>query len=111
MICGIIVPPVPSQIPPGNWGGSGSNLRWPGGNHRGRSASVQHGSGTLSVAHDLCMEEISHEGFVSDRSALRGRNVRHHTAHTASNAEWSSSLLKNLKSSAFVLRFSSSYKR
>src|SRR6478672_5793614 len=48
MICGIIVPPVPSQIPPGNWGGSGSNLRWPGGHHRGRSASVQHGSGTLS---------------------------------------------------------------
>src|SRR5712672_152662 len=35
------------------------------------------------------MEEISHEGLVSLRSACRGRNVRHHPDLTASNATWS----------------------
>ena len=69
----------PFLIPLRKWGGSSSNLRCVGGNR-----AVQPAFSTAvapSLAH-LCMEEISHEGLVSHRFALRGRNVRHHPCHT-----------------------------
>src|SRR5262249_20071816 len=44
------------------------------------SASVQHGIGKLST------EEIRHEGLVSHRSAVRGRDFRDHPDLTASDA-------------------------
>jgi DNA-binding protein H-NS len=60
--------------------------------YRSPSGETWAGRGVKPRWHPLlgaCTEEISHEGLVSHRSALRGRNVRHHPDLTASNAEGS----------------------
>ena len=49
--------------------------------YRSPSGETWAGRGVKPRWHPLlgaCTEEISHEGLVSHRSALRGRNVRHH---------------------------------
>src|SRR5205085_3299319 len=43
----------------------------------------------LGVSSICVGRRLGHEGLVSHRSAVRGRNVRHHPDLTASNAKWS----------------------